>query len=269
MADFKVDLDISALKKYLDEFQKELVQDIKKEVEGLAKGRYSHIVEEANKKLHSSRKLYLENLSPPEQIDDFTWVITLNEKAEWIETGRPEPYDMKPGLLKDGKTSIDGHKYRVVPMNQGKTPTEMSPNTAGYEQSMVDKVKAELKRQGIPYKKLELDKNGSPRHAGVDANGKGIPLKLHSLDIDSYTPGKGNTPQLKAINIYQTLMPDKKTVNRTITTFRTVTDNPNQKDKWIHPPVEGKEFFKEAKEFAENEWKNTILPKLMAKYEGK
>lgn len=257
MADFKVSLDLEPLKKYLDEFAKDVIKDIKMSIKALAENRYNHIKEEVQNKLHSSRKLYLESLSPPEQVDDFLWVITLNQKAEWIEMGRPEPYDMKPGLLKDGKTAKDGSRYRVVPMNQAKTPSEMSPNTAGYEQSMVDKVKFELKKQGIPYKKLELDKNGSPRIG-----------KLHSLDINSFTPGKGNTPQLHGINIYQTKQKDGS-VKRNITTFRTVTDKPNQKDKWIHPPVEGKEFFKEAGEWAEQEWVNKILPAIVAKYEGK
>jgi hypothetical protein len=257
MADLKVTLDISSLTQYLDNFAKEVVKDVKQSVKALAVDTHNHIKEEAQNKLHSFREKYLEALSQPEQIDGFIWVITLNEEAEWIEQGRKEPFDMKPGLLKDGKTSKDGTRYRVVPMNQAKTPTQMSPNSAGYEQNMVNKVKSELKARGIPYKKLELDKNGSPRIG-----------RLHALDIDSYTPGKGNTPQLHGINIYQTKQKDGS-VKRSITTFRTVTDKENQKDKWIHPSVEAKNFFEEAKTWSEKEWSNKILPALLAKYEGK
>ena len=257
MADLKINLDLSGLNQYLDEFAKDIVKDVQKSVKALAIDAHNHIKEEAQNKLHSFREKYLESLSPPEQIGDFVWVITLNDKAEWIEQGRPEPYDMKPGLLKDGKTSKDGHKYRVVPMNQAKTPTQMSPNTAGYETSMVNKVKSELKKKGIPYKKLELDKNGSPRIG-----------KLHSLDIDSYIPGKGNTPQLHGINIYQTKQKDGS-VKRSITTFRTVTDKENQKDKWIHPSVEAKNFFEQTKVWAEKEFETKILPALVEKYKGK
>ena len=197
----------------------------------------------------------MESLGPPQQIDDFMWEIVLDSKAEWIETGRPEPYDMKPGLLKDGKIAKDGTKYRVVPMNQAKSPSELSSGNASYEQNMINKVKSELKKRGIPYKKLEIDpKTGSPRIG-----------KLHSLNIDSYTPGKGNTPQLHGLSIYQTKQKDGS-VRRSITTFRTVTDKENQKSKWIHPPVEAKGFFEKARVWSENEWEHNWLPKILEKY---
>jgi hypothetical protein len=254
MSDFKVNVDIAPLTQFLENFTKEVTTNLKKSVRALANDAHNHIKEEAQNKLHSFRDKYLESLSAPEQVSEYIWVITLNEKAEWIEEGRPEPFDMKPGLLKDGKTSKDGHKYRVVPMNQAKSPTQMSANNSGYEQNMVNKVKAELKKQGIPYKKLELDKNGSPRIG-----------KLHSLDIDSYIPGKGNTPQLHGINIYQTKQKNGS-VKRSITTFRTVTDKDNQKDKWIHPAVDAKNFFEQARIWAEKEFETKILPAIVEKY---
>lgn len=250
----KVNLDISSLTQFLEHFTKEITKDIQKGVEGLAKSTHANIKENAQNKLHSFRDQYLESLSPPEQIDNYLWVITLNDDAAWIEEGRPEPFDMKPGLLKDGKTSKDGVKYRVVPMNQGKSSTQMSPNTAAHEHNMINKVKAELKQRGIPYKKLELDKNGSPRVG-----------RLHSFDIESPIPGKGNTPQLKGINIYQTKA-ENGSIKRNITTFRTVTDGSDQKDKWIHPPVEARNFFKTAQEWAEKEWESKWLPQILEKY---
>ena len=242
----------------MEEFSKDITRDLKKGIQGLAIATHAHIKEDAQT-LHSFRKDYLEALGEPEQIDENLWVITLKESAVWIEDGISAPYDMKPGLLntqRDGKseikTSKDGKKYRIVPMNQGKTPSEMSPNTAGYEQGMVNKVKAELAKKGIPYKKLELDKNGSPRLG-----------KLHSMNIDSFTPGKGNTPQLHGLNIYQTKQKDGST-KRTITTFRTVTEDQNE--KWIHPPVEPLDAFNKAEQFAIQEWENTWLPKILEKY---
>jgi len=255
MGDIKVNLDLSPLTAYLENFAKEIAKDVKQSIRALANDTHNHIKEEAQGKLHSFREQYLESLSPPEQIDDYLWVITLDKEAEWIEQGRSEPYDMKPGLLKDGKTSKDGHRYRVVPMNQAKMQSEMSPNTAGYETNMVGRVKAELKKRGIPYKKLEIDqRTGMPKLG-----------KLHEFDIDSYTPGKGNTPQLHGINIYQHKRKDGS-VKRSITTFRTVTDKDNQKDKWIHPPVDARDFFPQAKTWAETEWETKILPSLVEKY---
>ena len=141
MSDLKVNIDISSLTQYLENFAKEVSQDLKKSIGALANDTHNHIKEEAQNKLHSFRDKYLESLSPPEQMDEYLWVITLNEKATWIEEGRKEPFDMKPGLLKNGKTSKDGHRYRVVPMNQAKTPTQMSSGNKGYEQNMVNKEK--------------------------------------------------------------------------------------------------------------------------------
>lgn len=262
MSDIKVTLDISALSQYLNNFAKEIVKDVEKSIGALTKDTHTHIKERAQNELHSFRAKYLESLSPPEQIDNFLWVITLNSDATWIEEGIPQPYDMKDGLLNTErpgsagkvKTSKDGHKYRIVPMNQAKAPSEISPNTQGQEQMMIDKVRAELRKKGVPYKKLELDKNGSPRVG-----------KLHSFDFNSPIQGKGNTPQLHGVTIYQTKQKDGS-VKRSITTFRTVTDKDSQKDKWIHPPVEAKDFFKEAKGWAEKEFETKILPALVDKY---
>ena len=255
MGNLKVNIDISALTQYLENFAKEVSIDLKKSIKALAVETHAHIKEDAQNKLHSFREKYLENLSPPEQIDDYLWVITLNPQAGWIEEGRPEPYDMKPGLLKDGKMFKDGHRYRVVPMNQAKMPSEMGPKKEAYEKAMVGLVKQELRKRNIPYKKLEIDsKTGSPRIG-----------KLHSFDIDSNVPGKGNTPQLHGLNIYQTKQKDGS-VKRSITTFRTVTDKDDQKDKWIHPSVEAKDFFPKAKEWAEKEWESKILPTILDKY---
>ena len=89
--------------------------------------------------------------------------------------------------------------------------------------------------------------------------------RLHSFDISSHIPGKGNTEQLHGINIYQTKQKDGST-KRSITTFRTVTDKESQKDKWIHPPVDARDFFPKAKEWAEKEWESKILPAIIDKY---
>lgn len=255
MSDLKVNIDISAITQYLENFAKDMAKDLKKSIKALSNDTHNHIKEEAQNKLHSFREKYLDSLSPPEQVDDYLWVITLKKEAEWIEQGRPEPFDMKPGLLKDGKTSKDGHRYRVVPMNQAKMSSEMTAKKGAYERGMVGIVKSELKKRDLPYRKLEIDpRTGSPRIG-----------KLHSFDIESNVPGKGNTPQLHGINVYQTKQKDGS-VKRSITTFRTVTDKEDQKDKWIHPSVEAKNFFEEAKKFAESEWETKILPAILDKY---
>ncbi len=261
----KIDLDISGLTDQLEQFKQELIEDIQKGVKGWAQAAHAKIKEEAGA-LHSFREPYLEALGEPEQLDDTTWCITLKESAVWIEDGMPQPYDMKPGLLKDGKTGKNG-KYRIVPMNQGKTPTQMSPRTADYEQNTINLLKSELKKKGIPYKKLETE-SAVGRKTGNIINkpiqGRGKPLHKN-LDINSWTLGKGNTPQLHGVNIYQEYNMKSQRIERKITTFRTVTEN-GQEGKWIHPPVEPLDAMLKAKDFAVQEWENKWLPMILEKY---
>jgi len=267
MSIFKVTLDVSGLTQFLENFKKEVIADMKKSIKGLAVDTQTHIVEEANNKLKSSRKDYLENLSQAEKIDDYLWEITLKADAQWIEQGLPNNFDMKKGLLntvRPGakgqiKTGKDGKKYRVVAFDQATMPSEMSSNEdkLKYQQELVKKVKSELRKREIPYKKLELDPNtGSPRVG-----------KLHSFDIESGIPGKGNTPVLHGLSVYQTKDETTGKVKRSITTFRTVKEG--QDGKWIHPGLEGKKFFDEAKKWAEDRWEKDILPSLISKYESR
>lgn len=273
MADFKVTLDISNLTQFLENFKKELVSDLSKSVKGLAVDTQTHIVEQANNKLKSSRKDYLENLSQAEKIDDYLWEITLKADAEWIEQGLPNNFDMKKGLLNTERPGSKGKiktienpdnpdygkKYRVVAFDQATMPSQMSSNEdkLKYQQELIKKVKSELRKREIPYKKLELDPStGSPRVG-----------KLHSFDIESGIPGKGNTPVLHGLSIYQTKDATTGKVKRSITTFRTVKEG--QDGKWIHPGLEGKKFFDEAKKWAEDRWEKDILPSLVSKYESR
>ena len=69
---------------------------------------------------------------------------------------------------------------------------------------------------------------------------------------------------LHRITIYQSLIDKAKTssiknVSRDIFTFRTVTNSPEQKNKWIYPDKQGKNFFDQAEDFVIKEWKNNFL----------
>lgn len=273
MSAFKVTLDISGLTQFLENFKKELVSDLKKSVKGLAVDTQTHIVEQAQNKLKSSKKDYLDNLSQAEKIDDYLWEITLKPDAQWIEDGLPKDFDMKKGLLnterpgskgkiktiEDPENPDYGKKYRVVAFDQGQVSTQLSSNEdkKKYQEDLIKKVKSELAKRDLPYKKLELDpRTGSPRIG-----------KLHSFDFESKIPGKGNTPVLHGLSIYQTKNETTGKVKRNLTTFRTVKEG--QDGKWIHPGLEGKKFFEEAKKWAEDRWEKDILPSLVAKYESK
>lgn len=266
MSDIKVNLDIGPLSQYLENFAKELVKDLKENIEGLAKSTHAHIVKESGKKLTKwDRKKYLENLGQAEQISDFLWEITLAKPATGIEEGRPE-WDMKgppggllhvekPGSKGKIKTTKDRRKYRVIPFKQGKESNTLNVEKIAKQEELMANIKGFLKNKGVPLRKLEIDpRTGAPKIG-----------KLHSFNIPSGIPGKGNTPELHGLTIYQTKNA-KGQVKRTMTTFRTAIEGDG---KWMRPGIEGKGLFDEARDFAEQQWEAKILPMILDKYKGR
>lgn len=264
----KVDLDISALSQFLDNFAKQVSDDIKLGIKGLANSAHAHILEEEKRKLQKwDREKYEANLSQAEQIDDYLWEITLGEEAAGIEEGRPA-WDMKgppggllhterpgsKGKIKEVQNGPNkGKKYRVVPFQQGKVSNTTNPEKIQRQEQLVKDIKGALKAKGIPLRKLEVDPaTGSPRIG-----------RLHSLNIESRIPGKGNTPELHGLTIYQT--PNAKTgkVQRTMTTFRTAIEGDG---KWMRDPIEGIKVFEETRTWCEDQWQNVWLPQIVDKY---
>jgi|ERR1035437_1234331 hypothetical protein len=270
MADIKLDLNISALSQYLENFAQEIAKDVEKSVKGLAISTHAHILEEAKKKLNKfDLPIYQEDLSQAKQLDKFLWEIELINRGAKIEQGR-EPRDMKPALLKDGKTSADGTKYRVIPMTQGKESKSTNPKTLDKSEELIGNIKSFLKTNHpkLSYSGIEKDSSGSPRVSRIDPI-TGHPKPLHSFDIPSKIPSKkGNTPQLYGLNIYQ--VPNKNgKIQKIMTTFRTVTDGEDQKDKWIYPARGAVNIFQETKDWATDQWSNIWIPQILQKYQGK
>jgi hypothetical protein len=279
MGDFKVNIDISALSQYLENFAKEVTKDIQKGIKGLAMEAHVHILEEAKKKLHKHElPIYEQDLSQATQIDDFLWEISLIDEGAKIENGR-EAWDMKPGLLKNGKTTVDGkNKYRVIPMMHGKESNSTNTKILDKNEETINNIKSFLKTQkskqnprGLPYG-LETHKiidpiTGSPRRVPrlSEMGEDGKPRPLHVFDIPSKIPGKGNTALLTRLHIYQ-VETGKGGVKKVMTTFRTVTDKDNQKDKWIYPAQGAKNIFSETEDWAKNQWDTIWLPQILAKY---
>jgi hypothetical protein len=244
----KINIDVAAIAAQFKEFAVEAEQEFIQGVKALASMTHAKVAELASQELKSSLKTLQDNLKF-EEVSDGIWVVAIDEDALWIEEGLDANFDMKPGLLRDGETAKDGHKYRVVPFEHSKAPSQMN----GYAQNLVDRIKSELKQQKVPFKKIEKNAQGSPR-VGL----------LHEFNFGGETPGKGNTPVLDRLRIYQTQTPGGG-VRRDIFTFRTVSDKPNQKDKWLHPGVDAKKFLDRAVEWAMKEWETKVLPDLMTK----
>jgi hypothetical protein len=246
--DLKIKIDAAGLAAQFKEIAASVEQDIKHGVANLATITHAKVIEMASNELHSTRERFLNNLGF-EEIAEGVWVVGIDESALFVEEGLEPNFDMKPGLLKDGETS-GGYKYRIVPFEHSKAPSQLTPTT----HSILNRIKENLKKEGIPYKKLERGADGKPRLG-----------QLHKFSWPSELPGRGNTPLFKNVHIYQT-MTKGGNVRRDILTFRTVSNKPGNEDKWLHPGLSGKKFLDRAAEWAEKEFYDKILPEILEKY---
>lgn len=253
MTGLKIKIDTQAIAKQLRDIAGEVEKDIQKGVANLASMTHAKVAELASQDLHSSRKKFMDNLGF-EEVTQGVWVVSVDEGALWIEEGIEPNTDMKPGLLK-------GRQSRVIPFDHGKAPSQLN----GYAQNIVSRIRANLKKEGVPFKKIEKGSNGAP-----------LLGKLHSFPKENATPeerrrwsgelpGKGNTPVLKGVSIYQTLTKTGN-VRRDILTFRTVSGGPASAGKWIHPGIEPKKFLDQAADWALQEWEQKVLPEILSKY---
>jgi hypothetical protein len=249
----KINIDVAKIAAEFKELALEVEQDLNKAVSNLASMTHAKVAEMASEELHSTLKTLQDNLGF-EEIAPGIWVVSIDQKALFLEEGIQAEKDMKPDLLKNAtNTSKAGHKYRAIPFDHGKAPSQMTP----YAQHLVAHIKSKLKKEKIPFKKIEKNKDGSPRTG-----------KLHSFDIDSEKPtARASTPALKGVSIYQSVTATGN-VRRDILTFRTVSEGPASQGKWIHPGLPPKHFLDRASEWALKEWENNILPAVLEKYKG-
>lgn len=247
----KITIDTRAIAESFKELAAEVQADLNKGVAQLAAATHSKVAEMANSELHSSKKTFTDNLGF-QQVAPGLWVVSIDEKALWIEEGIEANKDMKPDLLKNATgQDKEGYRTKTIPFEHSKAPSQMN----GYAQGLQAKIKSELRKRDLPYKKIERNENGSPRLG-----------KLHTFDFKGGRAKSSWTDDpLTRVTIYQTLTKSGN-VRRDIMTFRTVSDNPNQKDKWIHPGMDGKKFLDRAQTWAETTWENEILPAIMDKW---
>jgi hypothetical protein len=245
-----INIDTAALTKELKEFAEQAERDIKDSMANLSTIAHAKIVELASQKLKTTREIFLDSLSAPEKLTDGVYVISLDKKAFFIEEGIEPNTDMKEWLLKGGKISKGGYKYKVIPFEHSKVPSQLTPKA----KNIVSQIKTNLKKAKVPFRGIEKNPDGSPRLG-----------KLHSLNFPSDIPGKGNTPALSGVSIYQTLT-QTGNVRRDIMTFRTATNSPAGQGKFIHPGSEGKEIMDEAATWAEKIFYDEILPEILEKW---
>lgn len=246
----KFKVDAAKIAEQFKELAVEVEQDLRKAVGQLAAMTHAKVVERANNELKSTRKKFMDSLGF-EEISPGVWVISIDEKGMFIEEGIETNHDMKPDLLKNGaKTSKSGNRYKVIPFDYGKPPSQMTGST----QQLVSQIKRSLKQEQVPFKKIERNSDGSPKVG-----------KLHEFNFGGGKPGKGNTPALKGLSIYQS-MTKSGNVKRDILTFRTVSSGPASAGKWMHPGLKAKKYLDWALEQATKEWETEILPAVLEKY---
>lgn len=251
----KFNIDAGKIAEQFKAFALEVEKDLQKAVANLAAMTDAKVKEFASQDLKTSRQPFMDSLGF-EEVAPGVWVISVDESGLWIEEGIEPNKDMKPALLAEGfKTSKEGHRYKAIHFDYGKAPSQMTPST----QQLVAHLKQSLKKEKVPFKKIEREANGSPKVG-----------KLHEFDFGNPSgrmggPGKGNTPAFKNLSIYQSITATGN-VRRDILTFRTVSSGPKSAGKWHHPGAEGKKFLDRALEWAMGEWEKTILPEVMEKW---
>jgi hypothetical protein len=216
----------------------------------------SKVRELAAQKLHTRRKMFVDNLKY-HKVDDATYVVVLDKKVSWIDDGQT-PWSMLESLLgsKKAKRAKDGSRYIVIPFDH--SPGKGKTNATAAQQDLINTVKTELKKRGIPFGKIEKDAQGNAKMG-----------RLHSFDImnapTKKDPGpgqrrgpvgevmQGNTgnPFLQGVTVYQSQGKNGKP-QRNILTFR-VASSKHQKDaKWEHPGNAPVNIMEQAAEWALN-----------------
>lgn len=242
----KLDIDAEALLSQFTEFKEEVKKNLEEALANLVTLTRARIVEQTSELSSATNRVYMEALSEPEEISPGVWIISLDPKAFWIEEGIPQNTDMKPGLLK-------GKKKAVIPFRYDRPESRNTPFTQG----LVSEIKQKLKKEGMSISKIEKNADGSPRTG-----------KLHEFNLGGPVPGRGNTPALQRLNIYQSQSKEGK-VRRDVLTFRTVSSGPASQGKWIHPGYDAKKFMDKAMDKATKDWEEQILPEIINKWTNK
>lgn len=263
---FKVSIDTSELEELLDIGSK-MQKVLDKEAKNLASATYSHIVEQANVKLHSRRELFIKALSYAQDAEG-VWVVSLAQEAMFIEDGSPGGNMLEKILQsKNAKTGANGERYARIAFQHNKATSRQTPAQA----SLVATIKSELSKFKVPYAKIETDRAGNPK-LGL----------LHSLDITK-TPiktrnapehGKGplgavrqgpsGDPFLNRLQIYQ--RENKKTgkVEKTIFTFRMASSSQAGQGLWDFPAVPPASLIDDGYKWALDQIESNVIPKILA-----
>jgi hypothetical protein len=256
VSNLKFDIDIVTLSSQLNGLKKDVQDDLTKGVENLANMTHAKTLELATSELSSLSKLYKDNVEFSNPAKGF-WVVTLKEPALWIEEGRKAGFMEELLNGKSARTGKNG-KYAIIPFHHNKNPTEQSAKA--YD--LAQEIKYELKKQGVNWKKIEYNQDGSPR-LGL----------LHRFNLETARPVDAQkdihkNPLTKGVAVYQRKDESGK-VRKDVMTFRVISEKHKNEGLWIHPGRQGDKLMNKAFEWAVSTWERDILPAIFAKYKGK
>jgi hypothetical protein len=265
MANLKVKIDSQSIMSQLGNFSKDLEEDIMLAVESLAASTKERVVEWANnggegmKALTSSREKFMKSLHL-EQVATGVHIIYIDEEGLFVEDG-VKAGSMKAKLLK-------GRKYVIIPFSHN-----VKKQSRTDQMSMIrGALSTALKKEGLSVSGKEYHNNDprTPKLSEVGPNGRLKPI--HTFNFASPVWGKGTTPVLHGVNIYQKEVYDSqkgKSIQRDIFTFRTISEKTQSPPKWMTEGKEPKHYLEKAELWAEEFWKSDIEPKLFSKWNGK
>jgi hypothetical protein len=203
-----------------------------------------HIEQLARRNLQSSRDTYLNALKV--NMTNFVLVFELDEDdwlANAVEDGAPG-WDMKKTHLKGPKvkTSKKGYKYRVIPMEKTKGYKPGTEKGEAYQVKIEEALKS-LPTLGVGAKKLQVMMGGKVRET----------QKINSLD-----PMLGGFYRTREFQNKEEFHAGKKKPKWQYVMFRVMSENPSQKDKWLHPGVNPNYFLKQTES-----WIDANFPKIL------
>lgn len=250
----------------------------------LAQSTYAKIHELASNRLNSTRQQFIDSLKM-EKVAMNRYVITLDGDAEHIEKGY-DSFDMKPGLLRGAKkVSKQGYRYRSIKFDH-KPGATAKPSHPLFNQPVQITSTAEQRRANPTIPKVgrtttgsltgdreALAKAGGDKGITKDAYNSPILQKVSRYDKSPYNAnqyirtdsdgmksvvdiGRAVDPNVVGIAKYQYKV--GKTVKAMWVTFRTVSENPAQKNKWIHPGYTGAHIMQDVKTWVDDEMKKIV-----------
>lgn len=251
MSNLKFDINVEEIANKFDVLKEGFQTDLQKSAENLASMTHAKVHELARDNLSSLSKKYTDAVSFSNPAPNL-WVVSLDmDKAGFIESGRKSGFMQE---LLDSKSAKQGKngKYAIIPFQHNVNPSEQSEKA----QALASEIKEVLKKEGINWKKIERNEDGSPRLG-----------KLHTIKNTSSArlspKHKGSASE--GIAVYQTR--DKAgNVSRDVMTFRVISEKHRNEGLWVHPGRAGDNLMDQALKWAIETFDREILPAVLEKY---